>query len=48
MVLGGWICLMVYCILQMESAVSAPVSGHVKRVAVHEGKYYLMFTVIHL
>jgi pyruvate carboxylase len=24
--------------LQMESAVTAPVSGHIKRVAVHEGE----------
>jgi pyruvate carboxylase len=24
--------------LQMESAVTAPVSGHIKRVVVHEGK----------
>ena len=26
------------CRLQMESAVTAPVSGHIKRVVVHEGK----------
>lgn len=29
----------------MESAVTAPVSGHIKRVVVHEGKCLLTMTI---
>lgn len=30
-----------HCCIQMESAVSAPVSGHIKRVLIHEGTLFL-------